>query len=194
WRAFCERREAAARFRAFLDEQRIPRAAGGAADGRPPAGGTLTEALRRPDVDMDALERLLRDGEGGAAAGDSFAEARRLAGSAAESVQTEIRYAGYLARQRELIARSARFEATPLPPDLDYAKISGLSLEVVEKLDRVRPGNLAQAGRISGVTPAAVACLEIHLHKLGLLRPEKHPERADAARHDRANHHTPIEP
>ena len=194
WRAFCERREAAARFRTFLDEQRIPRAAGGAADGRPPAGGTLTEALRRPDVDMDALERLLRDGEGGAAAGDSFAEARRLAGSAAESVQTEIRYAGYLARQRELVARSARFEATPLPPDLDYAKISGLSLEVVEKLGRVRPGNLAQAGRISGVTPAAVACLEIHLHKLGLLRPGKGPERADAARHDRANHHTPIEP
>ena len=93
-----------------------------------------------------------------------------LAGTdACESVQTEIKYAGYLTRQRELVARAAKLESTALPPDLDYATVAGLSREVTEKLDRVRPLSLGQAGRISGVTPAAVACLEIHLHKLGLL-------------------------
>ena len=93
-----------------------------------------------------------------------------LAGTAAcESVQTEIKYAGYLVRQRELVARTAKLESTALPPDMDYATVVGLSREVTEKLGRVRPLSLGQAGRISGVTPAAVACLEIHLHKLGLL-------------------------
>ena len=87
-----------------------------------------------------------------------------------ETVQVDVKYAGYLERQRELIARAARLESVELPADLDYRQVAGLSREVEEKLDRVRPRNLGQAGRISGVTPAAVGCLEIHLHKLGLLR------------------------
>ena len=93
-------------------------------------------------------------------------------------VQTDIKYAGYLERQRALIARAARLETTALPSDLDYARVAGLSREVEEKLSRVRPLNLGQAGRISGVTPAAVACLEIHLHKLGLLRPVRRQGRS----------------
>ena len=93
-----------------------------------------------------------------------------------EGVQTDIKYAGYLERQRALIERTAKLESTALPSDLDYARVAGLSREVEEKLSRVRPLNLGQAGRISGVTPAAVACLEIHLHKLGLLRPARRPQ------------------
>ena len=91
------------------------------------------------------------------------------AGDAADSVEVDVKYAGYLERQQELVRRAARLEQTPLPDDMPYADIAGLSREVVEKLQKVRPANLGQAGRISGVTPAAVACLEIRLHKMGLL-------------------------
>lgn len=178
WRAFCIKQEAAERFREYLGKKRIPghKLPEDAPEAQLPVGKTLAEALKRPDVDLDSLEAMLTatQHEALVETGADLAAARAAAGTGAcESVQTEIKYEGYLARQRELIARSARLEATALPPQLDYAKVAGLSHEVVEKLDRVRPCSLGQAGRISGVTPAAVACLEVHLHKLGLLRPEK---------------------
>lgn len=178
WRAFCIKQEAAERFREYLGKKRIPghKLPEDAPEAQLPVGKTLAEALKRPDVYLDSLEAMLTatQHEALAETGADLAAARAAAGTGAcESVQTEIKYEGYLARQRELIARSARLEATALPPQLDYAKVAGLSHEVVEKLDRVRPCSLGQAGRISGVTPAAVACLEVHLHKLGLLRPEK---------------------
>ncbi|SDF75379.1 tRNA uridine-5-carboxymethylaminomethyl(34) synthesis enzyme MnmG [Desulfovibrio legallii] len=179
WELFCRKQESAARLRGHLEETRLPADityAGAAL----PAGRSLAEALRRPDLDLAALTALLQD----AAPEPAAALAAVLAQSDADvrrSVQTEIKYAGYLARQRELVERTARLEAAALPPELDYAKVAGLSHEVVEKLSRVRPRSLGQAGRISGVTPAAVACLEVHLHKLGLLRQEKRPRRAGAA-------------
>jgi tRNA uridine 5-carboxymethylaminomethyl modification enzyme len=83
--------------------------------------------------------------------------------------ETEAKYAGYLARERELVRRASTREKTALPLDLDYGMVAGLSREVVEKLTRVRPITLGQAARISGITPAAVSCLEIHLKKTGLL-------------------------
>lgn len=186
WRAFCIKQEAAERFREYLGKKRIPghKLPEDAPEAQLPVGKTLAEALKRPDVDLDSLEAMLTatQHEALAETGADLAAARAAAGTGAcESVQTEIKYEGYLARQRELIARSARLEATALPPQLDYAKVAGLSHEVVEKLDRVRPCSLGQAGRISGVTPAAVACLEVHLHKLGLLRPEKYPNGAAAS-------------
>ncbi len=103
--------------------------------------------------------------------------------NASFSVQVDVKYAGYLERQRELVARAARLESVPLPEDMDYTAVAGLSREVEEKLQRVRPRNLGQVGRIAGVTPAAVGCLEIHLHKLGLLHGKA--ARPDAARHSR---------
>ena len=186
WRAFCIKQEAAERFREYLGKKRIPghKLPEDAPEAQLPVGKTLAEALKRPDVDLDSLEAMLTATrrEALAETGADLAAARAAAGTGAcESVQTEIKYEGYLARQRELIARSAKLEATALPPQLDYAKVAGLSHEVVEKLDRVRPCSLGQAGRISGVTPAAVACLEVHLHKLGLLRPEKYPNGAAAS-------------
>ena len=86
--------------------------------------------------------------------------------------ETEIilRYSGYLELQDELVRRAARQEAIRLPEDMDYTGISGLSREIQEKLNAIRPLTLGQAGRISGVTPAALACLEIELKKRGLLR------------------------
>lgn len=185
WRMFCIKTESAERFRDYLGKKRIPghKLPDDASETCLPAGKTLAEALKRPDMDLDSLESMLAEAphEALTEAGAELAAARAQAGAGAcESVQIEIKYEGYLVRQRELIARSARLEATVLPPQLDYAKVAGLSHEVVEKLNRVRPCSLGQAGRISGVTPAAVACLEVHLHKLGLLRPQKHANAAVA--------------
>ncbi len=80
-----------------------------------------------------------------------------------KSCETEIRYAGYLKRMEEEIARAKKMEEAPLPPDLDYGSIAGLRLEAREKLNAVRPANLGQAERISGVSPADIAVLMIYL-------------------------------
>ena len=77
--------------------------------------------------------------------------------------ETEIRYEGYLKRGRAEAEHAKRMEACPLPADLDYAAISGLRLEAREKLARVRPLDLGQAGRISGVSPADIAVLMVYL-------------------------------
>lgn len=182
WSTFCRKQDAAARLRTGLEQTRIPadkqnRAGANIEDSAAsgaslPGGRTLAEALRRPELDLQGIANQLRACPPGPLAdvGVFLEKEMSLAGTAAcESVQTEIKYAGYLARQRELVARAARLESTALPPDMDYATVAGLSREVTEKLGRVRPLSLGQAGRISGVTPAAVGCLEIHLHKLGLL-------------------------
>ena len=79
------------------------------------------------------------------------------------SCETEIRYEGYLKRSEEQMAKAKKMEESPLPPDLDYAAIAGLRLEAREKLARIRPLNLGQAERISGVSPADIAVLMVYL-------------------------------
>ncbi len=79
------------------------------------------------------------------------------------SCETEIRYEGYLKRTAEEIAKAKKMEATPLPPDIDYNRLSGLRLEAREKLSRIHPISLGQAERISGVSPADIAVLMIYL-------------------------------
>ncbi len=88
----------------------------------------------------------------------------------AEQIEIETKYAGYVERQAAEIERSRRYEDAGLPPDLDYAAVSGLSAEVRQKLAQHRPETVAQAGRISGITPAAVSLLLVHLRKIGQLR------------------------
>ena len=161
WEAFLKRREAVGRGTEYLEATHIASRENGAAGDL--AGRTLAEALRRPDVELDDLENL-DPGLSGQLPADSFT---RL------TIQSDVKYAGYMARQREMVRRTLRLEETRLPDSLDYTKIPGLSAEIVEKLTSVRPASLGQAGRISGVTPAAVDCLEIYLHKLGLLRLKK---------------------
>lgn len=180
WRVFCIKRDNAERLRKRLEETRIPtdRREADRDQALLPPGRSLAEVLRRPDMDLERLAAALADAPGlspvpGAELADELARCGR---AVCEGVQTDIKYAGYLERQRALIERTAKLESTALPSDLDYARVAGLSREVEEKLSRVRPLNLGQAGRISGVTPAAVACLEIHLHKLGLLRPARRPQ------------------
>ena len=80
-----------------------------------------------------------------------------------DSAETEIRYEGYLKNSMREIEKAKKSEEKELPADLDYSKIEGLRLEAREKLQRVRPLNLGQAERISGVNPADVAVLAIYL-------------------------------
>ena len=77
----------------------------------------------------------------------------------------QARYAGYIERAHEEIARARRNEETALPPDLDYASLTGLSHEVRQRLTEARPATLGQAARVPGVTPAAVSILLVHLKK-----------------------------
>jgi len=117
---------------------------------------TLAELLRRPELDLDCLLDL---------AGSDL----DLSPELAAEIQVEIKYQGYLARQEEQVARFRKLESVRLPEDLDYSSMPGLSTEVKEKLALVRPRTLGQAARISGVTPAAVSVLQVHLKKAGIL-------------------------
>jgi tRNA uridine 5-carboxymethylaminomethyl modification enzyme len=88
----------------------------------------------------------------------------------AEQVEIQIKYAGYITRQKEEITRQQSKEGMPLPDDLDYSQVSGLSNEVCQKLTAQRPTTVGQASRISGVTPAAVSLLLVHLKKRDMIR------------------------
>ncbi len=111
---------------------------------------TLEELLRRPEVSYAELMAL-------AVSGSAVSDPQ-----VAEQVEIQTKYHGYIDRQRDEIARHKAQESLPLPADLDYATLRGLSVEVQQKLNRHRPETLGQAARISGVTPAAISVLLIH--------------------------------
>jgi len=83
----------------------------------------------------------------------------------AEQVEIQVKYQGYIIRQRSEVARNEKLEGTVLPPDLDYSAVRGLSMEVQQKLARYRPETIGQASRISGMTPAAISLLLVHLKR-----------------------------
>jgi tRNA uridine 5-carboxymethylaminomethyl modification enzyme len=87
----------------------------------------------------------------------------------AEQVQIQAKYQGYIDRQQDEIDKLKRHEATPLPAELDYLKVEGLSNEIRQKLAETRPETLGHAARISGVTPAAISILLVHLKKRRLV-------------------------
>ena len=114
---------------------------------------TLADLLARPEVRYDTL---MVDPVAAPGVNDR---------SVGEQVEIQLKYAGYIARQADEVRRSAQHEDTRLPVDLDYAQVRGLSIEVRQKLAAHRPETLGQASRISGVTPAAVSLLLVHLKK-----------------------------
>lgn len=119
-------------------------------------GMTLEALLRRPEVNLETLQPLV----------DHVipdAELDSLSQETMEAIEIQIQYAGYIERQREQVARHLEMEKKRIPQQLDYAEVHGLSHEVREKLASVRPGNVGQASRISGVTPAAISALLVHL-------------------------------
>ncbi len=116
---------------------------------------TALELLRRPNVDYATLLDLL-------------GETSAVDDEVAEQVVINTKYAGYITRQQTEIDKLQRHENTTLPNDLDYSNVRGLSNEVREKLQNAKPQSLGQAARISGVTPAAVSLLLVHLKRTGL--------------------------
>ncbi len=113
-------------------------------------GGLAIELLRRPGVTYDLLAKIIGRGEG-------------VTPMMAGRIETEIKYAGYIARQQRQIKEVQRHENTLIPEDFVYDSLQGLSLEAREKLNKIRPRTLAQAGRIPGVSPSDLAQLSIAL-------------------------------
>ena len=111
-------------------------------------GGPAAEILRRPEIDYAAIAAVIGRGEGV----DSRMEGR---------ITTEIKYAGYIARQQRAIKEVKKMEKITIPADFDYAPLDGVRLEAREKLAKIRPADLAQAGRIPGVSPADMAVLSV---------------------------------
>ncbi|KAF5048800.1 tRNA uridine 5-carboxymethylaminomethyl modification enzyme MnmG [anaerobic digester metagenome] len=115
---------------------------------------SLKELLRQPELSIGSLAPL-------------WPELANFDAEALEEAEIQAKYEGYLQRQQDLVDRFEKMERTALPEDMVYTGIPGLSREVVEKLTRIQPRTLGQAGRISGITPAALSCLEIQLKKMG---------------------------
>jgi len=129
---------------------------------------TLLELLRRPGVGFDTLCEVARIAIAGSQVSRETLAVEwgsRLADTVIQQVETATKYAGYIDKQSEDVARALQFEDLPLPDDLDYGQVSALSFEVRQKLNRHRPQTLGQASRISGVTPAAISLLLVHLKK-----------------------------
>ncbi|AIN18769.1 MULTISPECIES: tRNA uridine-5-carboxymethylaminomethyl(34) synthesis enzyme MnmG [Yersinia] len=116
------------------------------------------ELLRRPEIDYRLLTTL-------PLFGPALTDPQ-----AADQVEIQVKYQGYIARQQEEIEKQLRNENTLLPADLDYRQVSGLSNEVIAKLNDHKPNSIGQASRISGITPAAISILLVWLKKQGLLR------------------------
>ena len=165
WAAFSNRRDAIERERARLATTRL-RPGTPLAEGlfdrfapRPSPETSLLELLRRPEVDYGMLAEV---------DADSVDPAIGL------QVEIDVKYAGYIERQRNEIERLRAQEGTPIPQDFDYGDVVGLSNEVRQKLGTATPDTLGRAARIPGVTPAAVSLLAIFLKK----RAAQHPRRS----------------
>jgi tRNA uridine 5-carboxymethylaminomethyl modification enzyme len=115
------------------------------------------DLLRRPEVSYDQVVELIGPMEP--------CDDDRLGPQIRTQLEVAAKYSGYIERQEEEIARHRRNEETRLPADLDYARVSGLSNEVRQKLEQIRPATVGQAARVAGVTPAAVSILLVHLKK-----------------------------
>ncbi|WP_423187960.1 tRNA uridine-5-carboxymethylaminomethyl(34) synthesis enzyme MnmG [Alishewanella sp. d11] len=119
---------------------------------------SLEELIRRPEMTYADLFKIEDLGPG------------LMDPVAAEQVEIQIKYEGYINRQQDEIAKQQRNEATKLPTKFDYSQVKGLSNEVVVKLNQTQPETVGQASRISGITPAAISLLLVYLKKQGLLR------------------------
>jgi tRNA uridine 5-carboxymethylaminomethyl modification enzyme len=111
-------------------------------------GATLAELLRRPQIDLAMLRRIDKN-------------APEMNRADLESVETAVKYEGYIKKQLEEAERQKKLEDMRLPADVDYKSISGLRIEAAEKMNKIRPASVGQASRISGVNPADVTVLLI---------------------------------
>jgi tRNA uridine 5-carboxymethylaminomethyl modification enzyme len=162
WAAFEQKREAVARETerlktTWVNPKMLPAADAQRVLGQPIEHEyTLLDLLRRPDVTYASLMTL-------PGAGEATPDA-----SVSEQVEIAVKYHGYIMRQQDEVARSVAQESLRLPAHLNYTQVHGLSKEVQQKLNQHQPETLGQAARISGVTPAAMSLLMVHLKKSGL--------------------------
>jgi tRNA uridine 5-carboxymethylaminomethyl modification enzyme len=159
WGAFCEKSEAIEREQerlksTWVNPKLVALAEVERVFGQPlEREYNLASLLRRPDVSYAVLMTLPGAGPG------------VLDPSVADQIEIQAKYHGYIERQKEEIERNEEHENARLPEDLDYLKVRGLSIEVQQKLNQHRPETLGQAARISGVTPAAISILLVHLKR-----------------------------
>ncbi|SHJ50454.1 tRNA uridine 5-carboxymethylaminomethyl modification enzyme [Malonomonas rubra DSM 5091] len=156
WELYQEKQEQVAKGERFLRENMITSANKELVEkfglGQLKSGLDLESLLRRPEM---TIEKIAAE----------HADLQTLSPAALEQLEIAIKYSGYIERQLEMVERSKEYEKIKIPEDIDYADVDSLSTEVREYLDKVRPVNLAHAGRIQGVTPAAVAILNVYLRK-----------------------------
>ncbi|QUN28319.1 tRNA uridine-5-carboxymethylaminomethyl(34) synthesis enzyme MnmG [Cupriavidus sp. KK10] len=173
WDAFNRKRDAVSRETERLKSTWVNPAMLPAEDAMPLLGKpiereySLADLLRRPEVRYEALMAL----QGGRHAPETPLDAEpMLAEQIREQIEIGIKYHGYIARQAAEVDKLEANESTRLPEGLDYTEVRGLGFEVSQKLNQHRPETLGQASRISGVTPAAISLLLVHLKKKGLGR------------------------
>jgi tRNA uridine 5-carboxymethylaminomethyl modification enzyme len=160
WRAFEQYREQLARLQQALQDHWVRPGSEVATALQPRLQNPLAheyrfaEMLKRPELEITDLMPFI-------AAADDYSPAVRA------QAEVRIKYAGYLDRQQQEIDKASRHEQTSLPDTLDYAAVRGLSNEVSQKLAQHRPATIGQAGRISGITPAAISLLLVHLKRHG---------------------------
>ena len=129
---------------------------------------TLIDLLRRPGVTFDTVAEvaaIARPEAQVSRAGLAASVGGDLANAVIEQVEISVKYAGYISKQQDDVARASSYEHLKLPEDLDYGLVTALSFEARQKLNKHRPETLGQASRISGITPAAISLLLIHLRK-----------------------------
>ncbi|WAC74062.1 tRNA uridine-5-carboxymethylaminomethyl(34) synthesis enzyme MnmG [Roseateles sp. SL47] len=129
---------------------------------------TLVDLLRRPGVTFDTLVEvagIARPQAGVSRTALSEELGHTLADAVVEQVEISVKYAGYISKQQDDVARASAYEHLRLPEDLDYGLVTALSFEARQKLNKHRPETLGQASRLSGITPAAISLLLIHLRK-----------------------------
>ncbi|MBC5782562.1 tRNA uridine-5-carboxymethylaminomethyl(34) synthesis enzyme MnmG [Ramlibacter sp. USB13] len=169
WDAFCRKRDAVSRETERLKATWVNPRIVSAAETQRVLGTTiereynLGDLLRRPDVAYESLMSL----EGGKWRGTSVSRETLgdLYAPVVEQIEIGAKYAGYIERQKDEVERAAYYENLKLPAELDYMQVAALSIEVRQKLSKHRPETLGLASRISGVTPAAISLLLVHLKK-----------------------------
>ena len=168
WDAFCRKRDAVPRetqrlASTWVNPGNLSPTESGRVLGKPITHEhSLADLLRRPDVNYERLMSL----DGGRFASDDLAQLDAVSReTVVEQLDIAAKYAGYIDRQQEEVRRAASYEHLTLPAELDYMSIPALSMEVRQKLQKHRPETLGLASRISGVTPAAISLLLVHLRR-----------------------------
>ncbi len=168
WTAFCRKRDAIERElqrlrSTWVNPRLVDHEAAARLLGKPlEREYTLADLLKRPEV---SYRELLEVASAHIDASSGSASAGAADPQVAEQVEIAVKYAGYIARQQDEVARHEAHESTRIPDDIDYAKVTGLSVEVRQKLSAARPETVGQAARVSGVTPAAISLLLVHLKR-----------------------------